>query len=92
VPTPHHGKRFSFNGTSSHTFRHTFASRLTRAGADLVTVKELLRHSAVSVTMRYTHTNRDSKIRAVKLLNQSSGKVVTLHPKKKKHHSDSFGK
>ena len=67
-----------------HTFRHTFASRLTRAGADLVTVKELLGHSAVSVTMRYAHTNRDSKLRAVELLNPGSDKVVTLPPPSRK--------
>ena len=51
-----------------HTFRHTFASRLTRSGADLVTVKELLGHSSISVTMRYAHTNRDAKKRAVALI------------------------
>ena len=36
---------------------------LTRNGADLVTVKELLGHSSVSVTMRYAHTNREAKKR-----------------------------
>jgi len=34
--------------------------------------------------MRYAHTNRDSKVQAVKLLNSSSDKVVTLDPAKKK--------
>jgi len=53
------------------TFRHSFASRLTQAGADLVTVKELLGHSTVSVTMRYAHTNRDIKTRAVRLSGES---------------------
>ena len=77
-------RRAGINDVTWHTFRHTFASRLTRAGADLVTVKELLGHSSVSVTMRYAHTNRESKIRAVKLLNQSSDKVVTIDPVKKK--------
>lgn len=67
-----------------HTFRHTFASRLTRAGADLVTVKELLGHSTISVTMRYAHTNRDAKMRAVRLLGNSSDKVVTVAGSMKK--------
>ena len=61
-----------------HTFRHSFASRLTQAGADLVTVKELLGHSTISVTMRYAHTNRDAKTRAVRLLANRSDKVVTV--------------
>lgn len=51
-----------------HTFRHTFASRLNRNGTDLVTIKELLGHSEVSVTMRYAHTSREAKRRAVRAL------------------------
>lgn len=77
-------RKAGIDNVTWHTFRHTFASRLTRAGADLVTVKELLGHSAVSVTMRYAHTNRDAKVQAVKLLNQDSDKVVTLGAGKKK--------
>ena len=77
-------RKAGIDGVTWHTFRHTFASRLTRAGADLVTVKEFLGHSSISVTMRYAHTNREAKIRAVKLLNQSSDKVVTIDPMKKK--------
>jgi len=61
-----------------HTFRHSFASRLIRNGADLVTVKELLGHSSVSVTMRYAHTNREAKKRAVGLLAGNGAKMVTL--------------
>lgn len=63
-----------------HTFRHTFASRLLREGVDLVTVKELLGHSTVAVTMRYVHTNREAKGKAVVLLDKrdSSDKVVTI--------------
>ena len=48
-----------------HTLRHTFASRLLERGVDIVTVKELLGHSTVTVTMRYTHSNLDSKIAAI---------------------------
>jgi len=34
-------------------------------GVDIMTVKELLGHSTVTVTMRYTHSNLDSKFATV---------------------------
>ena len=61
-----------------HTFRHTFASRLTRNGADLVTVKELLGHSSVFVTSRCANRNRGAKTRAVGLIAGNGAKLVTL--------------
>jgi integrase len=75
-------RKAGLEGITWHTFRHTFASRLTRKGVDLVTVKELLGHSEVSVTMRYAHTNHDTKARAVKLL--GSDKVVTIPRKRRR--------
>ena len=61
-----------------HTFRRTFASRLNGNGADLVTVKELLGHADIKTTMRYAHTNREAKTKAVRRLGGSSDKVATL--------------
>ena len=64
-------------------FRHTFASRLTRDGVDIVTVKELLGHSNISTTMRYAHSNDDAKRRAVQRLGNGD-KVVAIVPRKAK--------
>jgi integrase len=64
-----------------HTLRHTFASRLVNSGVDIVTVKELLGHSSISVTMRYAHTNIESKRAAVEKLDRFGDNLVTVRPK-----------
>jgi len=74
-------KKAEITGVSWHTLRHTFASRLLERGADIVTVKELLGHSTINVTMRYTHTNLGSKVAAVSKLAGDCYNPATVRPK-----------
>ena len=55
-----------------HTLRHTYASWLVEKGVDLYTVKELLGHSTLQMTERYSHITEKTLRQAVKELEKDS--------------------
>lgn len=64
-----------------HTLRHTFASWLVQKGVPLYTVAQLMGHSAIEMTMRYSHLAPDSLRSAAMLIsNICSMSVPTPQP------------
>ena len=59
-----------------HDLRHTFVLNLVMEGADIMTMKELMGHKDLTMTLRYAHLAPNHKTRAVNLLDR----VMSLNP------------
>lgn len=58
-----------------HALRHTFASTLVSKGAPLKAVQELLGHSTIHMTLRYSHLNQSDLRDAIDLLEPQDQKI-----------------
>jgi len=60
-------------GQMTHILRHTFASCFVMNGGSILSLKEILGHSDIKMTMRYAHLAPDHSIDAVRLNPLASG-------------------
>lgn len=60
-----------------HALRHAFVSHLVMAGAHLNTVKDLLGHKDIEMTLRYAHLAPAHELRAVEILDKVTNDKVS---------------
>jgi len=72
-----------------HDLRHTAASYMVMRGLDLVTIKEILGHSTIKMTMRYAHLSPVHKRESMEIFSSAMDTIWT--PSVKASHSQETG-
>jgi site-specific recombinase XerD len=58
-------KRAGVGRVTPHMLRHGFATQLVRNGVDIETVRQLMGHASIAMTVQYLHSDTRTKERAV---------------------------
>ena len=79
-------RRAGISDLRFHDLRHTAATYMVIGGIDLVTVKEILGHATIQMTMRYAHPTPENKRKAVEVLanlfDKNEGKLAGVQSEK----------
>lgn len=68
-------KRAGIDDLVFHDLRHTFASHLMKKNVKLLTIKELLNHSTINMTLRYAHLAPNDERKAVNKLDYNRSQI-----------------
>jgi integrase len=63
-----------------YDFRHTYGTRMAMAGVDLMTLRELMGHSSITITQRYCHPTPEHKVSAMERLEAYNLEKATKKP------------
>jgi integrase len=65
-------RKLKLEGLTLHSFRHTFGTRLGETGASAHVIKQLMGHSAITVSHRYVHKLTESVERAMTAMEEAN--------------------
>jgi len=74
--------RAGLTGFRFHDLRHTYASLLANAGASILEIKELLGHTSIQTTLRYSHLIHSTLRSRVDVLDSIGTNIVPAAKRK----------